>query len=141
MPGKSCRLNHGKRQTEVFGESKISRKTFSALLQFARGVSQSVSWCFEPSQPQRIILGLNTNFTLLPNYSFHKSLYHVMFFCFFVLILAYFYSADTQHGNLHPKRRPFFFFCGTTQELVSHSKHRKKIGRGFGKMQVNGPEG
>ena len=35
-----------------------------------------VSWCFEPSQPQRITSGLNTNFTLSPSYSFHKSLYY-----------------------------------------------------------------
>ena len=32
-----------------------------------------VSWWFEPSQPQRITSGLNTNFTLSPSYSFHKS--------------------------------------------------------------------
>ena len=35
-----------------------------------------VSWCFEPSQPQRITSGLNTNFTLSPSQSFHKSSYH-----------------------------------------------------------------
>ena len=35
-----------------------------------------VSWYFEPSQPQRITLGLNTKFNLSPSYSFHKSLYH-----------------------------------------------------------------
>ena len=39
-----------------------------------------VSWCFEPSQPQRIPSGLNTNFNLSPNFSFHKSLYHKSFF-------------------------------------------------------------
>ena len=32
--------------------------------------------CFEPSQPQRITSGLNTNFTLTPSYSFYKSSYH-----------------------------------------------------------------
>ena len=44
-------------------------------------------WCFEPSQPQRITLGLNANFTLSPNYSFHKSSYHkscVFFFSLFI---------------------------------------------------------
>ena len=42
-----------------------------------------VSWCFKPSQPQRITSGLNTNFTTTPRWilfhkssSFHKS-------CFF----------------------------------------------------------
>ena len=46
-----------------------------------RLVSQLVSWCFKPSQPQRITSGLNTNFTLSPSQSFHESSYHkVMFF-------------------------------------------------------------
>ena len=44
------------------------------------GVRYLVSWCFEPSQPQRITLGLNTNLILSPSYSFHKSLYHRSFF-------------------------------------------------------------
>ena len=39
-----------------------------------------VSWCFEPSQPQRITSGLNTSFTLSPSYSFHKSSHHFFFF-------------------------------------------------------------
>ena len=42
-------------------------------------VSKSVSWCFEPSQPQRTASGLKTNFNLTPSYSFHKSLYHKSF--------------------------------------------------------------
>ena len=33
---------------------------------------QLVSWCFEPSQPQRIISGLKTNFSLSPSYSLNK---------------------------------------------------------------------
>ena len=33
-----------------------------------------VSWCFEASQPQRIILGLTTSINLSPSYLFHKSL-------------------------------------------------------------------
>ena len=39
-------------------------------------VSYLVSWRFEPSQPQRITLGLNTNYTLSLSYSFQKSFYH-----------------------------------------------------------------
>ena len=31
-------------------------------------LSLLVRWCFEPSQPQRITSGLNTNFTLSPSY-------------------------------------------------------------------------
>ena len=30
-------------------------------------MGQLVSWCFEPSQPQRIASGLNSNFTLSPS--------------------------------------------------------------------------
>ena len=51
-----------------------------------------VSWCFEPSQLQRITSGLS--------HSFHKSSFHKS--CFVVVFLAYLYSAGTQHGNLHP---------------------------------------
>ena len=40
------------------------------------GTSYLVSWCFMPSQPQRITSGLNTIFTLSPSYSFHESSYH-----------------------------------------------------------------
>ena len=83
-----------------------------------------VSWCFEPSQPQRITPGLNTNFILIPSYSFRKSQYQKS--CFFK---AYFYSAATQHGNLHPAGGPILF-CGPTQEpCVSHSQHRKNLER------------
>ena len=39
-------------------------------------VNELVSWCFEPSQPQRITSELNTNFTLSLSHSFHKSSYH-----------------------------------------------------------------
>ena len=67
-------------------------------LRFQTG--ELVSWCFEPSQPQRITSGLNKNFTLSAGYSFHKSSYHKS--CFFlVFFLAYLYSAGTQHGNPH----------------------------------------
>ena len=52
-----------------------------------RKVSVSGRWCFQPSQPQRITSGLNTNFNLAPSYSLHKLLYHKSFFCFFVLFL------------------------------------------------------
>ena len=33
-----------------------------------------VSWCFEPSQPLRVISGLKTNFSLSLSYFVHKSL-------------------------------------------------------------------
>ncbi|WP_419589404.1 hypothetical protein, partial [Thiolapillus sp.] len=33
-----------------------------------------VSWCFEPSQPQRITSGLNKNFTIPKSYCKHRKL-------------------------------------------------------------------
>ena len=42
-------------------------------------VSVFISWCFQPSQPQRITSRLKTNFGLSPSYSFNK-LYNVPLF-------------------------------------------------------------
>ena len=47
-----------------------------ALYGSKRARTQLVSWCFEPGQPQRNTSGLKTNFTLSPNYSFHKPFDH-----------------------------------------------------------------
>ena len=48
----------------------------TALLQTSKWQdAYTVSWCFEPNQPQRITSGLRTNFNLSPCYSFHMSLY------------------------------------------------------------------
>ena len=93
-----------------------------------------VTWCFQPSQPQRITSGLNTNFNLSPSHSLHKSSYHKS--CFW----AYLYSAGTQHRNLPLAGWPFLF-CGPTQEpCFSHSQHRKNWEKFWKKMQMNGPE-
>ena len=51
---------------------------------------QFVSWCFEPSQPQRITSGLNINFTQSPSYSFHKSSHHKS--CFLSLFIFLWHS-------------------------------------------------
>ena len=51
--------------------SLVTNSTFKEL--FYRLVSQLVSWCLELCQPQTITSGLNTNSTLAPAYSFHKS--------------------------------------------------------------------
>ena len=91
------------------------------------GVSLLVSWCFEPSQLQRITSGLNTNFNLSPNYSFHMSSYHKL--CFLSLFLF------RGHSTREPasSRVTYFILPANTGTGVSHSQHRKKIGRGFGK--------
>ena len=49
-----------------------------------------------------------------------------------MLFLAYLYSAGTQHGKLHPAGWPILF-SRPTQETVSVTANRKKIGRSFGK--------
>ena len=38
----------------------------------SKGEEELVSWCFKPSQPQRITSGLKTNFSLSPSYSWNK---------------------------------------------------------------------
>ena len=98
-----------------------------------------LSWCFEPSQPQRITLGLNTNFTLSPRNSFHKSSYYKS--CFFII---FFFSLFIFRG--HSTREPassrvtYFILRAYAGTGVNHSYHRNTQKR-FGKMQVNGPEG
>ena len=76
-----------------------------------------VSWCFEPSQPQRITSGLNTNFTLSPSYSFHKS-------CFLSLFTFH------EHSTWEPasSRVTYFILWAYTGTSVSHSQHMKKLG-------------
>ena len=91
----------------------------------------------QPSPLQRITSGLNTNFTLSPGHSFHKSSYHKS--C--VFFLAYLYSAGTQNGNLHPGGWPVLF-CGPTQEpVLATANTGKNRERFWKKMKVNGPEG
>ena len=56
---------------------------------------------------------------------------------------AYPYSAGTQHENLHQmsvttSRVTKFSLQAHTGTGVSHNQHTKKLGRGLGKMQVNG---
>ena len=72
----------------------------------------------------------------------------MLFFFFFNFdILAYFYSAVTQHGNLHPAGWPILF-CGPIQEpCVSHSQHRKNrerfeknVGEWTGSVEISKEE-
>ena len=95
--------------------------------EIAKKVNQSVCWCFEPSQPQTITSGLNTNFMLSPSYLFHKSPYHKP--CFFSLFTVHGHSAQGPASG----RVTYFILQAYTGTGVSHSKQWKKIGRGFGK--------
>ena len=85
-------------------------------------VSQLVSWCFEPDQPQRITSGLNTNFTLTANYSFHESFYHKS--CYFSPFIFRGHSTRESESS----RVTYFILWAYTGTGVSHSQHRKKLG-------------
>ena len=81
-----------------------------------------VSWCFKPSQLQRITSGLNTNFTLSPTYSFHKSSYRKPIY----IPWAPNTGTCIQQGNL-------FYSAGLLRNHVLATAKTGEIGRGFGK--------
>ena len=114
----------------LFSECSI-RKLFllgdSLLFVSGQIQSQLVSWCFEPSQPQRITSGLNTNFTLSPSYSFHESSYRKS--CFFVGFFAYLYSVGTQHGNLHPAGWPILVYGPKQKPMLATANAGKNLER------------
>ena len=102
-----------------------------------------VSWCFEPSQPQRITSGLNTNFTQSPSYSFHKSSYHKSCFC--TLFIFHWHSAQEPAS-----RRVTYFILRAYTGLpcVSQSQHRRNweriwkenAGKWTGRVEVSKEE-
>ena len=95
-----------------------------------------VSWCVEPSQPQKITSGLDTNFTLSPSYSFHKLSYHKS--CF--LSLSIFRGHSTREPP--PGRVTFFFILRSHIGTMCQPRPTQdKSGEGLETMQVNGPEG
>ena len=94
-----------------------------------------VSWCSEPSQPQRITSGLNTNFTLSPSYPFHQLSYHKS--CFFSLFIF------RRHSSREPAsgRVTYFTVRAYTGTMFQRQPTQEKSGEVLEKMQVNGPEG
>ena len=92
--------------------------------------NQLVSWCFEPSQPERITSGLNKNFTLSPSQLFHKLSYHNFFYYFF-LSLNIFRGHSTQEPA--SGRVTYFILRAYTGKNVLAISNTGKIGRGFGK--------
>ena len=107
----------------------------------SESIGYNYCWCFEPCQPQRIILGLKTNFNLSPSYSFHES--HVSFSQTTTQIIStiserkprksfgvYLESAGTQKRNRHQlsatmSRVTCFILRAHTGTGVSHRQHRK----------------
>ena len=57
-----------------YSDAEVARQ--AEAVKEAGGVSWPVSWCFEPSQPQRITSRLKPMFTLSPIYSALKSSNH-----------------------------------------------------------------
>ena len=80
-----------------------------------------VSWCLEPSQPQRITSGLNTNFNQSPRYTFHKSTYHKS--CFLSLFIFRGHSTSGPTSN----RVTYFILHAYTGTGISHCQHRKLV--------------
>ena len=68
----------------------------------------------------RITSGLNTNLTLSPSYSFHKSSYHMS--CFLSLFIFRGYSTREPAFS----RVTYFILRAYPRTGVSHSQHRKK---------------
>ena len=62
----------GVKRTQKLRSPLFSIMCYEKLCQ----ISLLVSWCFEPSQPQRIISELKTKFNLSPTYCAHKSQNH-----------------------------------------------------------------
>ena len=98
---------------------------------------QLVSQYFEPSHPQRITSGLNTNFTLSPSYSFHSS-YHKSFFKIFFSLFIF-----RGHSVREPAsgRVTYFILWAYTGIMCQPQPTQEKSGEVLEKMQVNGPEG
>ena len=71
----------------------------------------------------------------------------IPYFMFFVVVFCLFVCFSLFIFRGHSVREPassrvtYFILWAYTGTGVSHSQHRKKIGRGLGKMHVNGPEG
>ena len=101
--------------------------------------SEWVSWCFESCQPQRIISGLKTNFSLSPSYSFHKSLYRKFLFIKPQLKLYPQFGTQTQKSNNmfwnlfifrgHSTREPASIIVGNDEQgdlFYSAGPHRNR---------------
>ena len=106
-------------QTKIGHVTRRYRRFISVPMLSARGIFL-VRWCFEPSQPQKITSGLNTNFSLSPNHSFHKSSYRKSFlFCFSLYVFR-------EHSTREPASgRPILLSWPTQEPCVSYSQHRR----------------
>ena len=100
-----------------------------SLVWFHWLVSWLVSWCFEPSQPQRITTGLNTSFILSPSYLFHKPSYQKS--CFSQLI----YIPRALSTGTCIRQGDLFYSAGLHRNHVLPTANTEEIGRGLGKNE------
>ena len=116
----------------VFGIclSQLKRNVNTIILDNVRGPQRNMSvltylltYCFEPSQPQRITLGLNRNFSLTPRYSFHKSWYHKSSLCVCSFVCFYSLFIFRGHSTREPasNRVTYFILRAYTGSSLSHS--------------------
>ena len=99
------------------------------------GVSKLVSWCFEPSQPQRITSRLEHKLHSISKLFISQVIIlQVMSFEPIYIPRALNTGTCIQQGDL-------FYSAGLPWNHVLATANTGKIGRGFGKMQMNGPGG
>ena len=116
----------------LFSECSI-RKLFllgdSLLFVSGQIQSQLVSWCFEPSQPQRITSGLNANITLSPSHSFYKSSYHKS--CFFLVFFYPIYIPLALNTGTCIQQGDLFYSAGLHRNhvLATDKTGKKNQGR------------
>ena len=92
-----------------------------------------VSWCLQPSQPQKDYIRAEHKLYSISKLSISQvMILRVMFFV--VVVLSYLYFVGTQPGNLHQVEWPILF-CRPTQEKKWEEIWEKK------QIQVNGLEG
>ena len=85
-------------------------------------VSSIHRWCFEPSQPLKIMTsGLKTNFNLSQSYSFHMSVYHKSL-CFLNHNSDHILNFGTQtHKNNKTCFRDYLYSSGTAYRNLHQS--------------------
>ena len=107
------------------------------VVQHCRGLATFlylVSWCFEPSQPQRITSGLNTNLLYLQVIYFTS--HFITSHAFFYFSLFLFREHSTR--ELASNRVTYFILRAYTGTSASHNQHRKNWERFWKKCRWMG---
>ena len=121
-----------KRHSAIWTWSEQNSMLTSSIMYALYG--KLISWCFEPSQPQRITSGLNANFTLSRNYSFHESSYHKS--CFFSLFI--FRGHSTREAA--PGRVTYFILRAYTGTKKIERDFWKNASEWTGRLEISKEE-